>query len=103
MSKKEILKVAEQWLLKHPTLYLHDLESHDEGGYLGINENILYQIMTEFADQEKEKVAVAFAEWKDNCYCFDALNGYYVSVYFDFECQTLSDLYQYFITNVYNK
>jgi len=40
---------AEQWLLNHKELSHHDLEEHDEGGYLGINENKLYQMMIEFA------------------------------------------------------
>lgn len=64
---------------------------------------VLTSAMQEYADQEKEKVAVAFAEWKEHAYIFDAFKGKYISIYFEFECEKLSDLYKYFITNVYNK
>lgn len=56
-----------------------------------------------FADQEKEKVSVAFAEWKEKRTC--VVNGKFIfstgEGLVDFD--TLSDLYQYFIGNIYNK
>lgn len=60
-----------------------------------------------FADQEKEKVAVAFAEWKDSDTILmdgkhrimKTIKSSVYGVSFD----NNSDLYQYFINNVYNK
>ena len=40
---------AEEWLTNHKDLSKYDLENHDEGGYLGINDSHLYKIMIEFA------------------------------------------------------
>lgn len=40
---------AEQWLRNHKELSMYNVAEYDEGGYLGINENKLYQIMIEFA------------------------------------------------------
>lgn len=61
--------------------------------------------MQEYADQEKEKVAVAFAEWKENNYILR--NGFYHFIRHKgahpAPPYTLADLYQYFIANVYNK
>lgn len=59
------------------------------------------------ADQEKENVAVAFAEWKDNDTILmdgkhrimKTIKSNVYGVYFE----NNSDLFKYFITNVYNK
>lgn len=48
-QRKMEIPTAEQWLLKHKELSMYDVAEYDEGGYLGINEQKLYQIMIEFA------------------------------------------------------
>lgn len=64
------------------------------------------EAMQEYADQEKEKVAVAFAEWLSKN-CIQAPYGFGWRIYDPEEelwvYRNPSDLYQYFITNVYNK
>lgn len=59
-------------------------------------------VMQEFADQEKEKVSVAFAEWKDK-ETEDIGYGYFHIKILQDSAYTNSDLYQYFINNVYNQ
>lgn len=65
--------------------------------------NNILSAMTEYADQESEKRAVAFAEWKDKkTYIVNSSSIFLTSegsVSFD----NYSDLYQYFIENIYNK
>lgn len=46
MSK---IPTAEEWLDNHKELSEYDAESHDEGGYSGVNRQGLYRIMIEFA------------------------------------------------------
>lgn len=43
------IPTAEKWLLNHKQLSKHDVAEYDEGGYLGVNDNKLYEIMIEFA------------------------------------------------------
>jgi hypothetical protein len=45
----EQLPIAEEWLSNHKKLSKYDVVEHDEGGYLGVNEENLYKIMIEFA------------------------------------------------------
>lgn len=40
---------AEKWLTNHKELSIYKIEDHDEGGYSGVNEEVLYKIMIEFA------------------------------------------------------
>ena len=40
---------AEEWLLNHEELSVYDVEEYGEQGYLGVNKEILYTIMIEFA------------------------------------------------------
>jgi hypothetical protein len=44
-----MIPTAEEWLKNHNELSIYDVESHDEGGYLGVNEQALYKIMRKFA------------------------------------------------------
>lgn len=101
MSKEEILKKAKEWLSQRTeTIPIDNLHNPDIGEYFGINETTLYELMTQFADQEKEKVALSFADWKDKMTKYD--NGFY----FLFDTEKwfkLPYLYEYFISNVYNK
>lgn len=53
---------AEQWLLNHKELSMYDVESYDEGGYLGVDEGALYRIMTEFAKFHVEAALKSAAE-----------------------------------------
>jgi hypothetical protein len=46
---KKPIPTAEQWLANHQQLSHYDVAEYDEGGYLGVNEAKLYQIMIEFA------------------------------------------------------
>lgn len=71
---------------------------------IGVPYGSALSAMQEYADQEKEKVAVAFAEWKDENTTKDE-NGCFVIWYrnADTFSYNYSDLYQYFINNVYNK
>lgn len=76
----------------------------DSFGYLIYTQFGIEKAMQEFADQEKEKVAVAFAERKDSNVRFVFHNKIKYNLrnsetVFD----TLPDLYQYFINNVYNQ
>lgn len=43
------MKQAEEWLLNQKELSIYDVAEHDEGGYLGVNEEKLYEIMIEFS------------------------------------------------------
>jgi hypothetical protein len=43
------LPTAEEWLTNHKELFKYSLELHDEGGYLGIDDDMLYKIMNEYA------------------------------------------------------
>lgn len=63
---------------------------------------IMLCAMQEFADQEKEKVAVAFAEWFKSNVEYSVF-GYFSEDTGDLLAKTMPDLYQYFINNVYNK
>ena len=87
MSKEEI--ILQQQILKYPNKYIYQ---------------VAITAMKIHADQEKEKVAVAFAEWnhkeviksEDVDYCLWDDDGF---VFF----KTMSELYKYFIENIYNK
>ncbi len=57
---------AEEWLLNHKKLSTYDVVEHDEGGYLGINEDKLYEIMIEFA---KMHVQLALKEALESIPC----------------------------------
>ena len=87
MSKEEILKK----LIGRVAFQSGDLLTQSE----------CYECMQEFADQEKEKVTVAFAEWKENNVLSDGHSYHPVNCTDVFD--NIPDLYQYFINNVYNK
>lgn len=101
MSKEEILYNAiSQDMISNGekvSMSLQDISDNKEF-------NILLAAMQSYADQEKEKVAVEFAKWKDENTTKDE-NGCFVIWYrnADTFSYNYSDLYQYFITNVYNK
>jgi hypothetical protein len=42
-------QTAEQWLLNHKTLSVYGVVEFDEGGYLGVDDDKVYEIMIEFA------------------------------------------------------
>ena len=56
------IPTAEEWLLNHKELSMYDVQEHDEGGYLGVNEKALYKIMTEFAKAHVKAALEAAAE-----------------------------------------
>jgi hypothetical protein len=60
------IPTAEEFLLNHPELSQYDVAEYDEGGYLGVNENKLHQIMIEFA---KLHVQAALSEALDSIPC----------------------------------
>ena len=64
------IPTAEEWLLNHKELSMYDVEEHDKGGYLGVNEEALYKIMTEFAKAHvKQALEAATKElpYDDRC------------------------------------
>lgn len=61
------LPTAEEWLNDHKELSKYDVASYDEGGYLGVDEYKLYQIMTEFAKLHVQK---ALEEASENAKIF---------------------------------
>lgn len=74
----------------------------------GLSNEEVTNLRTNF-DQEKEKVAVAFAEWKDkntHCIGFSVYNTPIFKINDrknDIFSYQYSDLYRYFINNVYNQ
>ena len=44
---------AKKWLENHKTFSHYDLEDYDEGGYIGINEDNLHEIMEEYANNSE--------------------------------------------------
>jgi len=44
------IPTAEEWLSNNKEMSMYDVASHDEGGYLGIDEKALYKIMDEYAN-----------------------------------------------------
>lgn len=89
MSKEEILE-------KHSVITPHQ---HEELYY----KSEVLPAMQEYTDQEKEKVAVAFAEWKENKTYVVNGNFVYLTSEWAVSFYNNSDLYQYFIENIYNK
>ena len=55
------IPTAEEWLSNNKEMSVYDVASHDEGGYLGIDEKALYKIMNEYA---KFHVEAARKEFK---------------------------------------
>jgi hypothetical protein len=45
-----IIPTAEEWLSNNKEMSMYDVASHDEGGYLGIDEKALYKIMNGYAN-----------------------------------------------------
>ncbi len=90
MSKEEILKERVGKLVYESTPL--------------VNKQDALFAMQQYADQEKQKVAVAFAEWKDNNVIKEEHGDYY---FWDDDgymfLKSITDLYQYFIENIYNK
>jgi hypothetical protein len=65
------IPTAEEWLLNHKELSKYDVAEHDEGGYLGVNEDNLYKIMVEFAKLHVEaalKEASEKATWQNESF-----------------------------------
>jgi hypothetical protein len=60
--ENKIIPTAEEWLLNHKELSKYDVAEHDEGGYLGVNEDNLYKIMIEFAKLHVEAALKAAYE-----------------------------------------
>lgn len=65
----EKIPTAEEWLLNHKEMSKYDVESYDEGGYLGVNEGALYKMMIEFAKLHVE-AALKAAEYCTEEYDF---------------------------------
>jgi len=43
------IPTAKEWLENHKELSMYEVQRYDEGGYIGVNEEVLYKIMIEFA------------------------------------------------------
>jgi hypothetical protein len=57
------IPTAEEWLSNNKEMSMYDVASHDEGGYLGIDEKALYKIMNEYANlKSKLHVEAALKE-----------------------------------------
>jgi hypothetical protein len=59
---KKPIPTAEQWLANHQQLSHYDVAEYDEGGYLGVNEAKLYQIMIEFAKMHREAIIKSYPQ-----------------------------------------
>ena len=55
-ANEYIMKTAKEFAEEHQ----YDLEEHDEGGYLGINENAFAKLLDEYADQKVNELNKAF-------------------------------------------
>jgi len=64
-SVEDKIPTAEEWLLKHKTLSMYDVQSYDEGGYVGVEETALYIIMVEFAKFHVKRALKAASEQAD--------------------------------------
>lgn len=92
MSKEEILQEKDREYWNHE---VEDMPLLDQ----------MYSEYTclEAMDLHAEKVAVAFAEWKEENVFLLIPNTYFLKSDPDITFKSNSDLYQYFINNVYNK
>ena len=63
------IPTAEEWLSNNKEMSMYDVESHDEGGYLGIDEKALYKIMNEYAkfhvEAARKEFKMVFSEIDD--------------------------------------
>ena len=99
-TKEEILnKIANENSYEDCGEYMYDAHTHTQV-------EAACAAMDEYAAQESEKKAVAFAEWKQyhTEYTFRDVCDYYIILHInDNKTYSLPDLYQYWIENVYNK
>ena len=63
------IPTAEEWLSNNKEMSVYDVASHDEGGYLGIDEKALYKIMNEYAkfhvEAARKEFKMVFSEIDD--------------------------------------
>lgn len=67
--------------------------------------SLIYKCMSQYADQEKEKVAIAFSNWRQE-YVNDLTHEFLIYTKGSEDTVVVNDasaLYQYFIEKVYNQ
>lgn len=79
------IPTAEEWLLNHKTLSHYQLAEYDEGGFAGIDEKKLYEIMVEFAKLHvqaalqavSDNAKVEIIDWKKEGFSLPGLQPIY--------------------------
>jgi len=97
MSKQ----TAVEWLSNNKEMSMYDVASHDEGGYLGIDEKALYKIMNEYANlKSKLHVTEALKAASEKATSYVSTNGEWTSSNVDSKVNKGSILNAYPLENI---